>query len=277
MYLFRLFISIFLSVIISGLSAQETRIGKSTEPHVGQEGKDVIWVPTPEAQVGTMLDIAKVTTEDFLIDLGSGDGRTVIAAAKRGTKARGIEYDSALVALSIKNASREGVSGKAEFIRGDLFQADLSRATVITLFLLPEINLKLRPSLLELKPGTRIVSNSFHMDEWIPDSTLRAEDCLFWCDAFLWIIPAKVGGKWKTSEGELELDQKFQIISGTLKRRKRAKIISNAKLSGNHITFMVKHEKYSGIVNDFKMEGSLISGKKSCKWYAEKKADRSAL
>ena len=270
MNLFRVFILVFLSIIIVSLSAQETRVSKTPEPHLGQEGKDVIWIPTPEAQVETMLNIANITPQDFLIDLGSGDGRTVIAAAKRGVTARGIEYDSALVALSIKNASKEGVSDKAEFIRGDLFQADLSRATVIALFLLPQINLKLRPTLLELKPGTRIVSNTFHMDEWIPDSTLRAEDCLFWCDAFLWIVPAKVSGRWNTSEGELNLGQKFQVISGTLKRRKNAKTISNTKLSGNLITFMFKHEKYSGIVNDNKMEGSVISVEKSRKWYAER-------
>ena len=137
MNLFRLFISVSLLAIFTDLSAQEVKVGNTYEPHAGQDGKDVIWVPTPEAQVATMLDLAKVTSKDFVIDLGSGDGRTVIAAAKRGAKSRGIEYDPNMVELSRKNAAKEGVSDKVEFIQGDLYEADLSKASVITMFLLP--------------------------------------------------------------------------------------------------------------------------------------------
>jgi len=137
MNLFRLLISVFLSTILTGLSAQEVKVGKTYEPHAGQEGKDVVWVPTPESQVETMLNLAKVTSKDFVIDLGSGDGRTVIAAAKLGAKSRGIEYDPNMVELSRKNADKEEVSDKVEFIQGDLFEADLSQASVITMFLAP--------------------------------------------------------------------------------------------------------------------------------------------
>src|SRR5918992_5999257 len=131
------------------------------EPSVGQEGKDVVWVPTPQVLVDKMLDMAKVTPSDYVIDLGSGDGRTVITAAKRGARAHGIEYNRDMVELSKRNAEKEGVSGKATFAQADLFKSDFSQASVITMFLLPDINLKLRPKILDLKPGTRVVSNSF--------------------------------------------------------------------------------------------------------------------
>src|SRR5918999_4938909 len=139
------------------------------QPMVGQEGKDVIWVPTSQALVDRMLDMGKVTADDYVIDLGSGDGRTVITAAKRGAKALGIEYNPQMVELSKRNADKEGVSDKATFAKADLFESDFSQATVITMFLLPDINLKLRPKILDLKPGTRIVSNSFTMGEWEAD------------------------------------------------------------------------------------------------------------
>ena len=136
------------------------------EPKVGQAGKDVVWVPTSQALVDKMLDMAKVTPQDFVMDLGSGDGRTVITAAKRGATAMGIEYNPDMVELSKKNAAKENVSAKATFVKADLFETDFSKATVITMFLLPDINVKLRPKILNLKPGTRVVSNSFTMEDW---------------------------------------------------------------------------------------------------------------
>jgi len=141
------------------------------EPQVGQEGKDVVWVPTPQALVDRMLDMAKVGPNDYLMDLGSGDGRTVITAAKRGLRATGIEYNPDMVELSKRNAEKEGVAGKAEFKKADLFETDLSAATVITMFLLPDINLRLRPKILDMKPGTRSVSNTFTRGEWEADET----------------------------------------------------------------------------------------------------------
>jgi len=146
-----------LSVMTPRILAQEKQTGNGFVPQVGQQGKDVVWVPTPQELVNKMLEIAKVTPDDFVIDLGSGDGRTVITAAKIGAKAIGIEYNPDMVALSKENARKEGVGDKAEFIQADLYETDLSNATVITMFLLPEINLKLRPRLLDLKPGTRLL------------------------------------------------------------------------------------------------------------------------
>jgi len=164
------------------------------QPQVGQDGKDVIWVPSPQALVDKMLDMAKVTPKDYVIDLGSGDGRTVITAAKRGAKALGIEYNPDMVELSKRNAAKEGVSDKASFIKADLFETDFSQAQVITMFLLSSINLKLRPKILDLKPGTRIVSNTFDMADWKPDENATLPGCNSWCTAHLWIVPAKVDG-----------------------------------------------------------------------------------
>src|SRR5688500_10493455 len=141
--------------------AQAAAQTKPFEPQVGQPGKDVVWVPTPQALVEKMLDMAKLTPNDFHMDLGSGDGRTVITAAKRGARSEGIEYNPDMVALSERNAKAAGVVGKATFRRADLFETDFSKAQVITLFLLPSINMKLRPAILNMKPGTRIVSNTF--------------------------------------------------------------------------------------------------------------------
>jgi hypothetical protein len=226
------------------------------EPQVGQAGKDVVWVPTPQALVDRMLDMAKVTPSDFLMDLGSGDGRTVITAAKRGVQAMGVEFNPKMVALSKQNAEKAGVSKLATFVEGDLFKADLSKATVITLFLLPDINLRLRPKILDLKPGVRVVSNSFDMGDWTPDQTIQAgEGCTSWCRAHLWIVPAKVNGTWKLPDGELTLEQKYQTVSGTLRQGHSSMPISNGKLVGDVITFMAGNAQYTGRVTANAIEG----------------------
>ncbi len=157
------------------------------EPSVGQQGKDVIWVPTPEDLVQAMLDLAKVTPNDFVMDLGSGDGRIVIAAAKRGARAVGIEYNPDMVELSRRNAEKAGVSDKATFVNADIFATDFSQATVITMYLLPQLNLRLKPVILNLKPGTRIVSHAFTMGDWAPEQTIEKEGRT----AYLWIVPKK--------------------------------------------------------------------------------------
>jgi len=229
--------------------------GQEFEPRVGQEGKDVIWVPTPQALVDKMLDMAKVTPKDYVIDLGSGDGRTVITAAKRGSKALGIEYNPDMVELSKRNAAKEGVSDKASFVKADLFESDFSQAQVITMFLLPSINVKLRPKILDLKPGTRIVSNSFDMEDWKADQTETVAGCNNWCTAMLWIVPAKVGGTWKLPDGELTLKQTFQMISGTLKSGKNNSQITG-KLNGDQISFTAGGTQYTGRVNGNSMEGT---------------------
>ena len=237
------------------------------QPEVGQEGKDVVWVPTPQVLVDKMLDMAKVTSKDYVIDLGSGDGRTVITAAKRGAKALGIEYNPEMVELSKRNAAKEGVTDKATFMKADLFESDFSHATVITMFLLPSINMKLRPKILDLKPGTRIVANSFDMEDWKPDETAKVDGCSNWCTAYLWIVPAKVGGTWNLSQGELTLKQTFQMISGTLKSGNNTAQITNGKLNGDQITFTAGGAQYTGHVSGNSIEGT-VKGGSDGKWRA---------
>src|SRR6266480_5817628 len=228
----RSLLALFLSVTLTGAYAR----AQQYEPHVGQEGKDVIWVPTPQSLVDKMLDMAKVTPKDYVIDLGSGDGRTVITAAKRGSKALGIEYNPDMVEVSKRNAAKEGVTDKASFMKADLFESDFSQAQVITMFLLPSINIKLRPKILNLKPGTRVVSNTFDMEDWKPDESATVEGCTNWCTAHLWIVPAKVDGTWKTPQGDSVIKQSFQNITGTLKNGNAATPITG-KLHGSEISF----------------------------------------
>ena len=247
--------------------AQAPATQKPFEPQVGQAGKDVVWVPTPQALVDKMLDMAKVTPQDFVMDLGSGDGRTVITAAKRGAHAIGIEYNPEMVELSKKNAAAAGVTDKATFMKADLFETDLSKATVITMFLLPQINMKLRPKILDLKPGTRVVSNSFTMEDWEADETANiTEGCTSWCTALFWIVPAKVEGSWSTPQGQLTLKQQFQNVTGTL----GPTAISNGKLHGDEITFNVGNAKYTGKVNGSSIKGT-ITGGPGGSWTATKK------
>ena len=219
------------------------------EPSSGQAGKDVVWVPTPQVLVDKMLDMAKVTPRDFVMDLGSGDGRTVITAAKRGVRAQGIEYNPDMVALSQRNAEKEGVTARASFMKADLFETDFSKASVITMFLLPDINLKLRPKILALRPGTRIVSNSFTMGDWAADETanLTANDgCdASWCTALLWIVPARVAGIHKLPQGELELKQAFQVLSGTLSSEGKTYALEG-KVRGRDVTFSAGGKTYTG-------------------------------
>ena len=232
------------------LHAQATDTYK---PVVGQAGKDVVWVPTPQELVDTMLDMAKVTPQDLVMDLGSGDGRTVITAAKRGATAIGVEYNPEMVQLSKSNAINERVTDKATFVQADLFTVDLSKASVITMFLLPTINLKLRPILLDLKPGTRIVSNTFDMAEWEPDErkVIGPEGCTSWCTALLWIVPAKVQGNWKTAQGNLRITQSFQKITGTL-----GTTPITGKLAGDQISFMAASASYTGRVTGNTIQAS---------------------
>src|SRR5688572_4706252 len=230
----------------AGAAYGQTTGQKPFEPQVGQAGKDVVWVPTPQAVVDTMLDMAKVTKTDFVMDLGSGDGRTVITAAKRGARAMGIEYNPDMVDLSVRNAKEAGVTERATFVKADLFETDLSKAQVITMFLLPSINMKLRPKILDLAPGTRIVSNTFTMEDWQADETTTVTDgcSSSWCTALLWIVPAKVAGTWSTPNGALTLTQNFQMISGTLGSQ-----AIQGRLHGNEITFTAGTTKYTGTVD----------------------------
>jgi len=255
-----------LALSVGGTFAQEEQ--EEYKPFVGQPGKDVVWVPTGEDLVKKMLDMAKVTSEDYVIDLGSGDGRTVIAAAKRGATALGIEFNPDMVELSTRSAMEAGVSQKATFIKADIFESDFSKATVITMFLLPQINLKLRPKLLDLEPGTRIVSNSFTMEDWKADETISlGEGCTTWCTAYFWIIPAKVEGKWQLKDGELTFLQQFQTITGTL-GVDGEDIPIEGKLKGDQISFKTDEAEYSGRVNGDTISGTLKSGSGNGNWEA---------
>lgn len=265
------FIIFSMSVVCA--SAQNDPSENPYQPQYGQDGKDVIWVPTPDALVDKMLDLAQVTENDFVIDLGSGDGRTVIAAAKRGARALGIEYNPDMVALSIHNAQNEGVSDKATFIEADLFDIDLSEATVITMFLLSSINLELRPRILSLKPGTRIVSNTFDMAEWEPDEkeTIDQSDnpCHHSYDtALLWIVPARVEGNWQMENGNLTLTQEFQIISGTMQNGGSIMPVENGRLRGGFIYFNAGGGEYTGKVNGNVIEGTVKNSNNNRPWRA---------
>ena len=260
-----------ISMMNTSVLAQEREPGTVFVPEVGQQGKDVVWVPTPQELVNKMLEIAEVTADDYVIDLGSGDGRTVITAAKLGARATGIEYNPEMVALSKENATKEGVGEKAEFIQADLYETDLSKATVITMFLLPEINLKLRPRLLDLKPGTRIVSNTFKMAEWEADyEATTEENWNSWNTAFLWIVPAKVAGTWKLGKGELNLTQEFQFVRGTYNTGGKSYTITDGRLRGSSISFNINDEKYSGTVDDKIMKGTVTNASAGSKsdWIA---------
>ena len=263
----RLVLASVLSMFAAGVWAQAATAKKEKgfEPTVGQEGKDVVWVPTSQALVNRMLDMAKVTPNDYVVDLGSGDGRTVITAAKRGARAMGVEYNPDMVALSKRNAQKEGVGEKAQFVQGDIFETDFSAASVITLFLLPELNVKLRPKILDMKPGTRVVSNSFTMGDWQADRTQNVgekEGCTAYCTAYLWIVPAKAEGRWKTSDGELVLKQIYQNVTGTLERGGKSVPVKGT-LSGDQITFTAGGTQYTGKVSGDTISGSNFSATRS--------------
>ena len=260
----RSLVALLLSMAVVAMPARTLAQAKSEyKPAVGQSGKDVVWVPSPEQLVDKMLDMAKVTPADYLMDLGSGDGRTVIAAAKRGVRALGVEYNPDMVVLSRRNAEQTDTKGLATFVEGDIFQTDLTKATVITLFLLPDLNVKLRPTILGMKPGTRIVSNTFRMGDWTPDETVEL-GCGSYCTAFLWIVPAKVEGNWKSTQGDLVLKQEYQSFTGTL----GAAPFATGKLSAEQISFSVNGTQYSGRVVGGSIEGTFNSSSGSGPWKA---------
>jgi precorrin-6B methylase 2 len=225
------------------------------QPRSGQPGKDVVWVPSPTAMVEALLDLAQVAPEDYVIDLGSGDGRNVIAAAKRGARAHGIEYDAGLVEVARRNAAKNGVTDRATFAKADVFESDFSKASVIVLFLTPEMNIRLRPKLLSLKPGTRIVANTFGIGDWNADKiSAIPNSCERWCTARLWIVPAKIAGTWKLADGELMLRQTYQTFSGALKAPSGALSVAG-RLRGADIFFSDGKTQFTGGVT-----GNLIEG-----------------
>ena len=242
-------------VSVSGLAhAQASAQQQPYEPSVGQAGKDVVWVPTPQSLVDKMLDIAQLKPGELLMDLGSGDGRTVITAAKRGARALGIEYNPDMVELSKANARAAGVTDRAQFMKADRFETDFSKATEVTMFLLPDINLKLRPKLLTMKPGTRVVSNTFTMGDWEPDEKATVEPCeSSWCNVLFWVVPARVAGQWKLPQGELTLKQHYQMISGTFRTGGKALPVQG-KVTGAALAFKAGGKEYRGRLNGRQLE-----------------------
>lgn len=228
-------------IAAQALSSETTRedCEKSYKPATGQAGKDVVWVPTNDPLVTRMLEMAQVSKHDLVYDLGAGDGKIAIAAAKQfGARAVGVEYNPDMAQLAQCLVRAEGVADKVKVIQGDIFETDFSAANVVTLYLLPELNVKLRPTLLKMKPGTRVVSHSFLMDDWRPDESSVSIDGA----AYLWIVPADVSGKWtfKQQRGKDDFDvnlvQTFQQLSGTV--GKGTDDITNAEVHGNQVEMM---------------------------------------
>jgi SAM-dependent methyltransferase len=247
------------------------------EPQQGQPGKDVIYLPTPAPLVERMLTMAQVGPRDILYDLGSGDGRMVIAAAKRGAQAVGVEFNPELVAYSENRARAAGLAGKARFVRSDIFETDFSRATVVSLYLLSTLNMRLRPTLLKMRPGTRVVSHAFSMDDWTPDEVSRAEQRT----AYLWIVPAAVEGSWRVElQGgpsfDVSLAQRFQKLEGTLARGTVEVGLREPSLRGDTIRFGfvdqggVWHE-LSGTVSGDTMTGKFQAAGKTGSWTASRR------
>jgi precorrin-6B methylase 2 len=256
----------FLFATSVGVTQAQQQAAPPFEPTVGQAGKDVVWVPTPPELVEKMLDMAEVTPQDFVMDLGSGDGRNIIGAAKRGARARGVEYNADMVELSRRTAAAAGVADKATFIQGDMFASDFSEASVLALFLLPSNMLQLRSKFLDLKPGTRIVANQFGIEGWTPDQTETISNCTQWCTALLWIVPAKVQGTWRLAQGDLTLKQDYQMISGTL----GGTPITNGRLRGVQITFSAGGADYTGRVDGDAIEGTVRAGGNVSTWTARR-------
>lgn len=251
--------------------AQEPQ--KPFEPRSGQAGKDVVWVPSPPAMVSKMLEMAKVTPNDFVMDLGSGDGRNIIAAARLGARGLGVEFNPDMVALSRKLAAEAGVGDKAQFVEGDMYAADISKATVLALFLLP-VNLnRLAPKFLDMTPGTRIAGNTFGIDDWEPDDRFTLDDssdCSSWCEALLWVVPAKAAGTWKMASGTMTLTQKYQMIQGSITTDDGTHAIANTALTGADITFIAGGLTYQGKIDGNTIVGTITTSSGQVPWRASK-------
>ncbi|HXM82768.1 MAG TPA: class I SAM-dependent methyltransferase [Burkholderiales bacterium] len=261
-------------LVCFGVAAQQQKF----EPQVGQAGKDVIWVPTPDDVVDRMLTMAQVTPNDFVVDLGSGDGKIAIHAARKfGARALGVEYNPDMVKLSQNNALAAGVAGKASFRNADIFATDFSQATVITMYLLPGLNMKLRPQILSMRPGTRVVSHSFTMEDWEADEISSVDGRR----AYFWLVPANVMGSWTLETNgqrtDLTLEQTFQKISGTVALGAVLGGLRDPKLRGANISFAYVdaggvRRDFSGRVSGNRMEGSLRDEKgQEGRWTATKK------
>jgi len=250
------FICCSIFVLSSSAAAQQAATQKPFEPVSGQPGKDVVWVPSPPDMVNKLMELGQVTSKDFVIDLGSGDGRNVIAAAKLGAQALGVEYNPDMVALSRKLAQDAGVGDKAQFVQADMYEYDISKATVMALFLLPDNLRKLSDKFLNLRPGSRLVLNTFAIPDWEADVSETIQgDCMSWCTSLLYFVPAKVAGTWKTPQGELALTQSFQNVTGTLTANGKSVPVTG-KLRGETITLTAGGAQLAGKVLGDRIEGT---------------------
>jgi SAM-dependent methyltransferase len=247
------------------------------QPQVGQTGKNVIWVPTPDDQVAEMLTLADVSSSDVVYDLGAGDGKIAIAASKRGAQAVGIEYDEKMARFAQCNVEAEGAGRRARIVQGDIFKEDFSRATVVTMYLLPELNLCLRHRLLAMRPGTRVASHQFMMEDWKPDVRSQRGS------AYLWIVPARIAGDWtfESASGKrqaLRLTQQFQNVTGELDDDGRSRPLSEVSLLGDRLRFVVPDGRrgtwrFEGVVRDDSIVGTLQRGNKSIETTARRQGD----
>jgi 2-polyprenyl-3-methyl-5-hydroxy-6-metoxy-1,4-benzoquinol methylase len=246
--------------------ASTTTNSTDYKPKVGQEGKDVIWVPTPEGLIDKMLEAAKVSDKDTLFDLGAGDGIIAITATRKyGAKSVGIEYNPEMAQFARRKVAEAGLTDKVKIITGDIFQEDFSSATVVTLYLMPHLNIKLRPILLKMKPGTRVVSNTFNMGDWEPDETVLDQH---W-RAHFWVVPAQIEGAWvmKGMEGgplRLNISQSYQNIGGTLTRGGQTLDLLGAKLRGDEVKFQYitpdrKVHAFSGRLEGRRLTGTVVA------------------
>jgi len=255
---------------------------KDFQPYVGQQGKDVVWVPTPDEVVERMLNMAQTKPDDFVIDLGAGDGKIAIAAAKKfGARSLGVEYNPEMVKHAQRNAQAAGVLGRAQILQGDIFTTDFTQATVLTMYLLPALNMRLRPQILALRPGTRVVAHAFNMEDWEPDEVSDVDGRR----TYLWIVPANVGGRWameltvggNSEKLSLSLDQKFQKIEGMAYLGPVLAGLREPRLSGFHVSFAYVDNKgvrrdFTGRANGAQMDGAFRSDNgQEGRWTATKK------
>ena len=262
-----------LFLLSSGALAQPPAAQQPFEPKPGQPGKDVVWVPSPPDMVNKLMELGQVTSKDFVIDLGSGDGRNVIAAAKLGAQALGVEYNPDMVALSRKLAQDAGVGDKAQFVQADMYEYDISKATVMALFLLPVNMNRLAPKFFNLAPGSRIVANTFGIEGWEPDVRVTlppASECESWCEALLWIVPAKIAGTWTMPNGSLMLTQEYQTVQGTITMGGQAQTVVMGRLKGEELTFAAGGLTYKGIAKGNTITGSVTTSKGEVPWTAKR-------
>ena len=260
-----------LFVLATPALAQPPAAQQPFEPKPGQPGKDVVWVPSPPDMVNKMMELGQVTAKDFVIDLGSGDGRNVIAAAKLGARSLGVEYNPDMVALSRRLAREAGVGDKAQFVEADMYEYDISRATVMALFLLPVNMNRLAPKFFNLAPGSRIVGNTFGIDGWEPDARVTlppASQCESWCEALLWIVPAKIAGTWTMPNGSMTLTQEYQSVQGTITIGGQAQTVVMGRLKGEELTFVAGGLTYKGIARGNTITGSVTTPKGDVPWTA---------